>query len=323
MREAVFIKQNIAKWRNYESLMRDLQYQSPDLLMDVYTDLTADLSFAQSHYPNARITQFLNGLALQLHSELYRVKREPFKRLLTFWKREVPLAMWQSRRELTISLIIFLVAIAIGVISTLGDEQFARLIMGDSYIDMTIENIENGEPMGVYGTTSGTSMFLGISINNIRVAFIAFALGVLTSFATGYIIFSNGIMVGAFLTFFFGYGLLGNSALTIMLHGTLELTAIVVAGGAGIVMGNGWLFPGTYSRITSFTRSAKQGLKVVVGTVPVFLMAAVIESFVTRHTEWALSVKLSVIAASVIFLVFYYIFLPVKEGRRERDGEKE
>lgn len=315
MREAVFIKQNIEKWRKYEALMPELGSQSPDYLVDVYTDLSSDLSFARSHYPNSQLTPFLNDLTLRLHRELYKVKREPVKRLWTFWRDEVPLAMWRSRRELSIALLIFILSIAIGVISSLGDESFPRLIMGDDYIDMTIDNIENGEPMGVYGTTSGTTMFLGIAYNNIRVAFMAFALGLLTSLGSAYILISNGIMLGAFLTFFVRYGLLGFSALTVMMHGTLELTAIVVAGGAGIVMGNGWLFPGTYSRLQSFRRSAMHGLKVVAGTVPVLLLAAIIESFVTRHTGWPLPLKLSVIIVSALMLGFYYIYLPVRAGR--------
>lgn len=315
MREAVFIKQNIEKWRKYEALMPELGSQSPDYLVDVYTDLSSDLSFARSHYPNSQLTPFLNDLTLRLHRELYKVKREPVKRLWTFWRDEVPLAMWRSRRELSIALLIFILSIAIGVISSLGDESFPRLIMGDDYIDMTIDNIENGEPMGVYGTTSGTTMFLGIAYNNIRVAFMAFALGLLTSLGSAYILISNGIMLGAFLTFFVRYRLLGFSALTVMMHGTLELTAIVVAGGAGIVMGNGWLFPGTYSRLQSFRRSAMHGLKVVAGTVPVLLLAAVIESFVTRHTGWPLPLKLSVIIVSALMLGFYYIYLPVRAGR--------
>ena len=68
MREAVFIKQNISKWREYEYLMTAIEAQSPDELADMYNDLTADLAFAQTHYPNSRITQYLNNITLQLHT---------------------------------------------------------------------------------------------------------------------------------------------------------------------------------------------------------------------------------------------------------------
>ena len=104
-------------------------------------------------------------------------------------------------------------------------------------------------------------------------------MGLLTSFGTGYMLLSNGIMVGAFQTFFYQHDLLWESSLAIWLHGTLEIWAIIVAGAAGLALGNGWLFPGTYSRVESFRRGAKRGLKIVIGTVPVFIMAGFIEGF--------------------------------------------
>ena len=318
MREAVFIKRNIDKWREYESLMGTLSSQTADYLLFLYNDITADLSFAQSHYPNSRITTFLNGLAVQVHNEVYRSKPQSSSRLASFWVHEVPYMMWRYRRQMFISLAVFLASIAIGVISSLGDDQFVRLIMGDSYVDMTIENIRNGRPMNVYDAMDGAIMFLNIAFNNVKVCFLAFAIGVFTSLATGYLLMYNGIMVGSFLTFFHRYNLLAISALTIMMHGTLELPAIVISGGAGIVMGNGWLFPGTYGRLASFRRSAIEGLKIAVGAVPIILIAAMIESFITRHTEWPLAVKLTIISLSASLLIFYYIVLPIREGRRVR-----
>ena len=70
--------------------------------------------------------------------------------------------------------------------------------------------------------------------------------------------------------------------LAIWLHGTLEIWSIIVAGAAGLALGNGWLFPGTYSRLESFKRGAKRGVKIVVGTIPIFIMAGFIESFITQ-----------------------------------------
>lgn len=99
-----------------------------------------------------------------------------------------------------------------------------------------------------------------------------------------------------------------------MLHGTLELSAIVVAGAAGFAMGNGWLFPGTYSRIVSFQRGAKRGMKIIVGTVPIFVLAGFIEGFITRHTELNDFVRLGVIFASLVFVVYYFIYLPYKRN---------
>lgn len=322
MKEILFIRNNIDKWRSVEELIDNVNFEMPDRLAEAYIDLTADLAFAQTHYPHSRITIYLNNLSSSLHNELYRNKREKWSRVLTFWTQEVPDVMWKERRLLLISFLIFMVSVLIGVLSTLGDASFPRLILGDGYMDMTLENIAKGKPMGVYGSEEESMMFLGITLNNIMVSFNIFVSGVLTSFMPGYQLFQNGIMVGCFDTFFYQHGLLGESLLATMLHGTLELSAIVVAGAAGLAMGNGWLFPGTYSRIVSFQRGAKRGMKIVVGTVPLFILAGFIESFITRHTEINDFVRLTVILLSLCFVIFYFIYLPYKRNHYKHASRK-
>ncbi len=315
MKEAIFIRQNMAKWHNYEREFMNMKSLSPDYLAEAYGELSSDLAFAQTHYPNSTITTYLNSITAQLHQQIYGSKRESASRLLTFWTRELPLAMWQARRAMFLSLALFLVAVAIGAFSAYQDPDFVRVALGDSYVDQSIENVENGEPMGIYGSDNEYTMYFAITLNNIKVGFYAFAAGLLTSVATGYVLFNNGIILGAWLVFFFRYGLLSLSLTTIMLHGTLELSAIVIAGGAGIVMGNGWLFPGTYSRLESFKRSAKRGAKIVLGTVPMFMVAGFIESFITRHVEWPLWVRASIIGVSALVVFFYYVYYPWRVGR--------
>jgi uncharacterized membrane protein SpoIIM required for sporulation len=95
-----------------------------------------------------------------------------------------------------------------------------------------------------------------------------------------------------------------------MLHGTLEISAIIIAGGAGLRMGNSILFPGTYSRMESFKMGAKDGLKVVMGLMPIFIMAGFIESFITRYSNMPLVLKILIIALSLAFVIFYFIIYP-------------
>ncbi|MBR5688327.1 MAG: stage II sporulation protein M [Prevotella sp.] len=319
MKEAIFIRQNMEKWKIAERRTFDFSNSSPDELVEAYTEVTADLAFAQTHYPNSRVTSYLNNLALMLHGELYHHKREKWSRLITFWTHEVPLAVYEGRKELRLSLIIFLVAVVMGIFTALGGEEYVRNILGDEYMDMTLNNIQNGEPMAVYNGEPPIDMFLGITLNNVLVSFICFVSGIFTSFATGYHLLQNGLMVGAFPTFFAQHGVLGECLLAMMLHGTLELSAIVIAGGAGIAMGNGWLFPGTYSRLESFRRSAKRGLKILVSIVPVLIVAAFIEGTFTRYTHVPDALRLTVILLSLLFVLYYYVYLPSK---RHRDAER-
>lgn len=317
MREAVFIKQNQAKWYSYEVNLFADNNVSADELSEAYMELTSDLAFAQTHYPDSEVASYLNTITVRLHNLIYGVKRERWRRVPRFWLREVPLVVWQERRCFYASLLFFLLAVAIGVVSTFGDGTFARLILGDGYVDMTLENIRNGTPMGVYDSDDEVHMFLDIFFNNQRVGFMSFATGVLTSLFPIWIIVSNGVMIGAFEGFLWQFGVFNVSTPTVMLHGTIELTTLVVEGAAGIIMGNGWLFPDTYSRRVSFVRSAKRGVKVVVGTMPFVFVAAVIESFFTRHVEWPLWVKMTVIFVSLAVVLAYFVVLPIVVGRKE------
>jgi uncharacterized membrane protein SpoIIM required for sporulation len=209
----------------------------------------------------------------------------------------------------------------LGVVSTLQDETFVRLILGDGYVNMTLENIENGNPLAVYGSQNETEMFFGITYNNIKVSFMAFAAGLFTAVGTGWILFQNGIMVGAFFTFLGQKGFIVNAFLVVMLHGTLELSAIVIAACAGIVMGNSFIFPGTYSRLQSFKRGANKGLKIVIGLVPIFIAAGFIESFFTRYTDMPWPLSLLTIVISAAFILFYFVFYPktlAKNGSNNR-----
>ncbi len=318
MKEVTFIRQNISKWRGAELVVETIGDTDATELADTYIDVTSDLAFAQTHYPESKITRYLNNLASALHNEIFRSHRYRWSRLLTYWTQDVPLTMWEARRELLLSFIVFAASVFVGFLSQLLDPEFCRIILGDRYVDMTLQNIASGEPMAVYSGNSEGTMFASITMNNVMVSFVTFALGIFTSLGTGFKLFQNGVMLGSFQTFFAQHELLWESALAVWLHGTLEISAIIVAGAAGMAMGNGWLFPGTYPRITSFRRGARRGLRIVVGTVPVFIVAGFIESFFTRHTEWPDLLRLSIILGSLAFVIYYYIVLPKKRNHESR-----
>jgi uncharacterized membrane protein SpoIIM required for sporulation len=155
-------------------------------------------------------------------------------------------------------------------------------------------------------------MFLYITLNNIFVSFKVFVFGVLATLGCGFYLFYNGIMVGTFMTFMGTEGELSQAVPVIMLHGTIELTSIVIAGGAGFLMGNSLLFPGTYPRLTSFKTGAIKGMKVVVGLVPFFIIAGFIESFITRYAFMHWSFKLAIIGGSAFLMIWYFILYPIK-----------
>ena len=231
--------------------------------------------------------------------------------------------MYDARKLLLASFLIFLISMLIGVMSQCFDHDFCRIILGDYYVDMTLDNIAKGKPMAVYDSDGELNMFLGITFNNIRVSFMIFVSGILTSIATGACLFQNSVMLGCFETFFAQHGLLYESFLAVFLHGTLEISAIIIAAAGGLAIGNGWLFPGTYSRLVSFRRGAKRGLKIVAGTVPMFILAGFIEGFVTRHTEVPDALRLAFILLSLAFVICYFVILPQIRHRQRKKNSKD
>ncbi len=315
MKETAFIKRNKPRWDEFELLLKT-ETVHPDVMADLFIKVTDDLAYSRTYYPESRTTKYLNWLAAGLHQSIYKNKKESANRLITFWTLELPLMFRSAHKELLLSFCIFLLFVVIGAVSTHYDNDFPRLILGDSYVNMTLENIKNGDPMAVYKDADGTYMFLRITLNNVMVSFYTFAAGIFSSLGSAYYLLRNGIMLGAFQYFFHQHGLLLETFLVIWIHGTLEISAIVIAGAAGMVMGNSILFPQTYSRMQSFMIGAKRGLKIIVGLVPIFVIAGFLESFVTRLTDMHDLLKLAIILLSLSFIIGYFVIYPILLNRK-------
>jgi uncharacterized membrane protein SpoIIM required for sporulation len=166
-------------------------------------------------------------------------------------------------------------------------------------------------------------MFVHIAYNNISVAFKSVVFGVLFGIGTIFLMWSNGLMLGCFQYIFFAQGVGWQSVMVIWIHGTLEISSIVIASCAGLILGFGWLFPGTYTRRQSFLKSAKDAMKICVSLVPFFIVAAFFESYVTRlmsntfqrdSHDIGLPVPVSIIilTGSFFFILWYFVLYPIQ-----------
>lgn len=310
MREAAFVRQNKDKWLKFESLLRNKDRLSPELLSGLYVEVSDHLSYAQTFYPKSNAVVYLNGLASAAHQQIYKNKKESRNRFLSFYTKEFPLHFYKFQKQLLLSFMIFVVFVSIGAFSAASDGAFVRSILGDAYVNMTLENIANNDPMAVYKEAASSDMFLGITVNNIRVALMAFSLGILAGIGTAFILMQNAIMLGSFQYFFYEKGLLWESARTIWIHGTIEISVIIIAGCAGLVVGKSILFPGTYTRLKSFTNGVKDGLKIVMSTIPFFIIAGFLEGFVTRLTAMPDWLAILIISLSLGLILFYYVYYP-------------
>jgi uncharacterized membrane protein SpoIIM required for sporulation len=312
VREGLFIKKNIEKWKGYQYVPTS----DPDEMAQQFTELVNDLGYARTFYPHSKVTQYLNGLSSKIYLGIYKNKREETSRIWRFWKYELPLIVRKYHRELLYSFLIFVICALLAAFSAANEETFVRGVLGDGYVEMTEENIGKGDPFGVYKDSNKFSMFLGIAVHNIKVSFIVFVAGFLLSIGTVWMLFRNGVMIGAFQYYFFAKGLGLKSVLVIWIHGTLEISAIIIAGAAGFIVGNSILFPGTHTRLNSLRRGGKDGLKIMIGLIPVFITAAFLEGYITRYSTMPQIISISILVLSFAFIVWYFIIYPIRLQRK-------
>lgn len=314
MKETKFIEQNKEKWKEFETLL-DTKSKDPDRLSDLYVQITDDLSYSKTYYKNRLVRAYLNNISQKVYLSIYKTKKTPLSKITYFWTEELPYIIYQCRKELLASFIIFFLAAAIGAVSVLSDPDYAEIVTSPSYVSMTKENIKKGDPMAVYKDKDSVNMFLRIAWNNIMVSFNVFALGALACVGSIFMLLMNGTMLGGFQFFFWGKGegVFTESLLTVWQHGTIEILCIVIAGGAGIVLGRGLISPGSYPRLQSFQIAARKGLLIMASIIPLIIIAAFIEGFVTRLTTAPLIFRVAVILLSLGVMFGYYVFYPYKK----------
>jgi uncharacterized membrane protein SpoIIM required for sporulation len=304
----LFIKRNKDRWEKVQQGAAS----DPDEMATNFIQLVDDLAYAKTFYPTSRVTHYINSLAARIYLGIYQNRKEESNRIVNFWKRDLPLTIRKHHGVILFSFIIFAVFFSVGFFSSMKDDSFVRQMLGDDYVNMTEENIENGNPFGVYQSGSSFLMWVGFMINNIMVSLMYFVRGIAFGVLTITALMKESVRIGAFEYMFFAKGLGGQAVVTILLHGLLELTAIIIACAAGIVLGKSFLFPGTIKRLDALRQGAKDGVKIVIGLVPVFAIAAFFEGFVTRHYRMPLLLSLSLLAVSASFVIWYFIIYPIR-----------
>ncbi len=311
MREVAFIKQNKEKWLDFESAIFSKNLKNPDELASLYIQLVNDLAYAQTYYPKSKTILYLNNLAAKAFQKIYKTKREDTNRFVHFWKTEVPLIVHQYRRYVLYAFIIFGTFTAIGALSAAHDDTFVRLILGDNYVNMSLENIKSGDPVAVYKSGSNWGSFIGITLNNLYVGIRSFIYGIFGGLGTGLILLYNGIMLGSFQYFFYKEHVFWESVRGIWIHGAMEIFAIVIEAAAGLMLGASILFPKTYSRFTSFKMGMRDGFKILISTFPFTIAAGFLEGYVTRYSNvmpnW---LSVGIILSTLSLISFYYLIYP-------------
>ncbi|MCH2022056.1 MAG: stage II sporulation protein M [Saprospiraceae bacterium] len=315
MRETHFIKQNKDKWARFERNLGKGD-ANPDELSNLFIEITDDLSYSRTFYPNRSVRVYLNNIAQKVFYSVYKNRKGRLFKFIDFWRETVPQIIYESRYAFLFALLVFIGSAFIGAFSSFMDFEFPRVVLGDDYIDMTLQNIANGTPMAVYQDPDARQMFFYIAQNNLMVSALCFVVGLFFGIGTIFVLIQNGIVLGAFQYLFIREGVYWESFFTIWMHGAIEISCIIIAGAAGLTLGGGLIFPKTLSRLQSLQISARRGLLIMITIAPLIILAAFIESYITRYTDVSFAIRGVVIFGSFAFIISYYILYPRMKARR-------
>ena len=308
MREALFIKKNKDRWVKNQRQPSD----DPDDMAKDFTQLVDDLAYAKTFYPSGKVTKFINAEASKIYLSIYKNRKEESNRLITYWKYDLPLIIRKHHGTILFTFILFLIFFAIGFFTSSQDEEMVRRMFGDSYVDKTIDNIRKGNPFGIYESGNPFLSWLHLMIHNIRVMMLGYTSGLFCGVPSMYILSQNAAMVGVFDQLFSSQGLGVSFWLVVFVHGTLEMTALIIGSAAGIILGKSFLFPGTIRRWDAFKNGAKDSIKIIVGLLPVLALAAFFEGFITRLYNDISFLTTIIFSLSVLFVIWYFIIYPIR-----------
>ena len=313
-----FVKQHREDWKRLEELVTVLQKKrnaSGDAIRrfnKLYQKAAQNLSYSQTYYPKEDVTQYLNGLVSQSHNLLYNDQLSSGKQVRRFLSTTFIGLLLEQWNAVVIAMGLFFLGAARAFIAVIGHPLAAYSILPDSMAH-TVDPSSTGE---IDGNVDSPTMSGAIMTNNIQVSFLAFAGGITFGLLTTYVLIYNGILLGALAAVFTNAGHTYEFWAYILPHGMIELTAIFIAGGAGLLMGYKLFVPGTLSRGYHLKVQAKRSVQLVLGTIPLFVIAGLIEGFITPAAI-PLSVKYGVALVTVLGLILYVAIGKLLLGRNK------
>lgn len=336
--EKAFADRRRPEWEELELLTLDAQKGIKKLgaervvrFSPLYRSVCADLAAAQAASYSAPLIEYLRGLTAAAHGVMYGphageqrsddptplngadlAKTASVKHT---WLVAFPRAVRRRKRAMLLSVALFFIPFVIGMLLTLRDSSFAFRIVPEAMLRPLTEAYAKGFDGG--REAGEGAMMVGFYVyNNVGIALRCFALGVFGGLGSAFYLVQNGLSIGAILGYVMSQGAGGNIVLFIVGHGTLELGAIVLAGGSGLSLGWSIVAPeGDLPRLASLQRRAREILVIVAGASVMLLMAAAIEAFwsgsgVPREVKMA-------VGGTLFVLVMLYICLA---GRQASDA---
>lgn len=309
-----FIKERQSAWQRLEDLLalldrtslRRLHREDVRELGRIYRRTASDLAIARAESRDPRLVNYLNSLVIRAHGRIYRAEAaEGRHRLRNFYARDFPQTFRRTWRYMALAFAVFMLFGVIAFLGTWHDVEFSDLAGIDAA--WRASNTDAGVRWWQRLNEANQMGASFIMVNNIQVMFKAFAAGAFFGIGTLYVLAFNGALIGSVLalTFRAGYG---NELLTFMSgHGVIELSCIFIMGGAGLLYGTAVLFPGDLSRFDNLRLRGREAIKLVMGCVPLLVVAGIIEGFISP-AGIPPAVKLSIAALTFVALYSYLLF---------------
>lgn len=312
-----WLDQRTPYWRRLEDLLdwieraglKTLTRSELQELGLLYRQIAADLATVREDPSSARFATDLNQLLTRAHNTIYSAERPTASAALRFVGRTFPQAFRDNRTYCLVAGLLFWAAAIVGAALAHQDPDFKARILGPRMVE-TIDRREMWTHSIVAIKPYASSM---IMTNNMSVAFTTFAAGITGGVGTIYLLVFNGLLIGVIGAACASSGMSLQLWSFVAPHGVLELPAICIAGGAGLRLAHGLLFPGFLPRRDSLVRAGRDAVKLVLGCVPILIIAGVIEAFVSP-TDLAIPSKFLLAAALFVLLGLYLFWQP----RRER-----
>jgi uncharacterized membrane protein SpoIIM required for sporulation len=316
-----FIDERKDNWQRLEYLLEMLRGSSLKYLSktevrefgELYRRAATDLAIARAETRDPKLVNYLNSLVIRAHGKVYRSEGEGVSIIRRFFTKELPQELRSSSRY---SLTAFAVFMVFGVISfflCLYAPDFSTTIGLDAIQSMAESNTRWWESLND-ANQIGASRIL---TNNIQVAIMAFAFGAFFGVGTLYILMMNGVMIGGVVGVCyrvdpnFGAGLVN----FMVAHGVMELTAIFLAGGAGMMIGYALIDPGDLTRGQALKKAGQRATKIIIGCAVILVITGIIEGFLSP-TSVSLAIKYGTgVLTGVLFLVYATLV-----GREETDA---
>lgn len=309
MEMTTFLRKNKPLWNELERLADAMSRRNArltageiDRFAALHKTASSHLAYLYTHHPRHEATAHLNKLVARSHNLLYRDQWNSTDSLRSFFRRGFVQMLHIRSRFIAAAGLLLLIGFLSGFIAVWTDPLHLPAIVPPEYagVDPSKIGADGGE-------VQSSVMSASIMTNNIRVAVLAFASGITLGIGTLYLLVYNGILIGALAALFHrageGYAFWAH----ILPHGVIELTAIFIAGGAGLYMGYVILVPGPFTRKFRFVTAAKESALLLLGTIPLFVIAGVIEGYITP-AAFSLEMKYAVAGLTLALLAVYYAY---------------